>query len=132
MLDHLSIPVSDIHLSRQFYESALKPLGYCLIKDFNHAVSFGVLEGYGKSSDPGGEFWIYQGKALPCTAAHFAFSAATREIVDAFYLAAIAAGGQDNGKPGIREHYHAHYYAAFVRDPDGYNIEAVFHRSIEP
>ncbi|MCW2475670.1 MULTISPECIES: VOC family protein [unclassified Symbiopectobacterium] len=132
MLDHLSVPVTDIDRSRQFYESALAPLGYRLIKDFNHAISFGVLEGYGKSSDPGGEFWIYQGKALPCPATHFAFSAETRDVVDAFYHAAIAAGGQDNGKPGIRDLYHAHYYAAFVRDPDGYNIEAVFHRSIAP
>lgn len=130
MLDHVSIPVTDIHRSRQFYEQALTPLGYRLIHDFGHAVSFGVREGYGASSDPGGEFWIYQGEnKAPCLAVHFAFSAVSREVVDVFHQSALAAGGKDNGAPGIRAHYHAHYYAAFIHDPDGYNIEAVCHRA---
>lgn len=129
MLDHLSVPVTDIHRSRQFYEQALAPLGYRLLHDFGHAVSFGVPEGYGASSDPGGEFWIYQGEKAPCPAVHFAFSAASQEVVEAFYQAAMSAGGTDNGAPGIRTQYHSHYYAAFVRDPDGYNTEAVCHRA---
>ncbi len=122
MLDHVSIPVSDIRRSRLFYEQALAPLGYRLIHDFEHAVSFAVSDGYGISSDPGGEFWIYQGDVAPCPAVHWAFSAASRQVVALFYDAALAAGGKDNGKPGLRAHYHANYYAAFVRDPDGYNI----------
>ncbi|MBI0551592.1 VOC family protein [Pectobacterium parmentieri] len=128
MLDHLSIPVRDIARSRQFYAAALEPLGYTLIKDMSFAVSFAVTEGYGESSDPGGEFWIYQSKGEPCPAVHFAFSAASRERVEAFFAAAMAVGGIDNGPPGLRPNYHRDYYAAFVRDPDGYNIEAVYHR----
>ena len=128
VLDHLSIPVRDITRSRQFYETALKPLGYRLIKDMSFAVSFAVMEGYGQSSDPGGEVWSYQSKGEPCPAVHFAFSAASREHVEAFFAAATAAGGIDNGPPGLRPHYHQDYYAAFVHDPDGYNIEAVYHR----
>lgn len=127
MLDHLSIPVSDIDRSKSFYQKTLNPLGYKLIKDMGKVVSFGIEDGPLSSREPGGEFWIYQGKATPCLAVHFAFSAASRHLVDEFYHAAIAAGGTDNGKPGLREHYHPHYYAAFVSDPDGYNIEAVFH-----
>ncbi|ACS86490.1 VOC family protein [Musicola paradisiaca] len=129
MLDHLSIPVTDITRSRQFYEAALRPLGYRLIKDMSFAVSFAVTEGYGQASDPGGELWFYQAEAGACPAVHFAFSTASRERVDAFFAAAIAAGGRDNGAPGLRPNYHPNYYAAFVYDPDGYNIEAVYHRA---
>ncbi|MEI7063076.1 VOC family protein [Dickeya chrysanthemi] len=129
MLDHLSIPVSDLSRSRRFYEQALKPLGFEQVKDMKFAVSFGVLMGYGLSSDPGGEFWIFQGEVPSHPPTHFAFSAESRAEVDAFFAAAVAAGGVDNGQPGVRTQYHPDYYAAFVRDPDGYNIEAVFHRA---
>ncbi|WJV61503.1 VOC family protein [Pectobacteriaceae bacterium C52] len=129
MLDHLSIPVSDLGRSRQFYGQALRPLGYELVKNMKFAVSFGVLTGYGCSSDPGGEFWIFHGEVLTRPRVHFAFSVASQEHVDAFFAAAIAAGGVDNGQPGLRTQYHPNYYAAFVRDPDGYNVEAVYHRT---
>ncbi|MCX8996434.1 VOC family protein [Rhizobiaceae bacterium BDR2-2] len=122
MLDHLSVAVSDIGRSKAFYTAALATLGYRPLKDFGDAVGFSD----GKGTDPGGDFWIVEKKpSLPLP--HFAFSAATREEVDAFFAAAIAAGGGDNGPPGIRQAYHPHYYAAFVIDPDGYNIEAVCH-----
>lgn len=127
MLDHLSIPVSDIKTSSAFYEKTLAPLGYHKIKDFGDAVSFGQHHSGGGSFDPGGDFWIYQAQAASCKAVHFAFSAPSAEDVRAFYEAGLLAGGKDNGAPGLRAHYHAGYFAAFLHDPDGYNIEAVFH-----
>lgn len=128
MIDHTGINVSDIQKSRAFYASSLAPLGFAICKDFGVAVGFGVTEGYGKSTDPGGEFWI-AGGAVQTPRLHVAFSAESRAHVDAFYEAAIAAGGRDNGGPGLRPRYHDHYYAAFVLDPDGYNIEAVCHQA---
>jgi len=126
MLDHTGINVSDIARSRLFYTAALAPLGYVIRRDFGVAVGFGVASGFGRSPDPGGDFWISEG--VPYTPrSHFAFSAETPALVDAAYAAAIAAGGADNGKPGIRAQYHAGYYAAFVHDPDGYNFEFVCH-----
>lgn len=122
MLDHLSVAVSDIGRSRLFYSQALAPLGYLPLKDFGDAVGFGD----GNGADPGGDFWIVE-KQPATPLPHFAFTATSREQVDAFFAAAVAAGGTDNGPPGIRQAYHPHYYAAFVIDPDGYNIEAVFH-----
>ena len=89
-------------------------------------MRFGVAAGFGRSLDPGGDFWISAGPVLT-PRPHVAFSAASRQAVDAFYEAAIAAGGISNGGPGLRPVYHADYYAAFVLDPDGYNIEAVCH-----
>ncbi len=127
MLDHLSIPVSDIKISSAFYEKTLAPLGYHKIKDFGDAVSFGQHHHEEGSFDPGGDFWIYQAQTAPSKAVHFAFSAPSADVVQAFYEAGIFAGGKDNGAPGFREHYHAGYFAAFLHDPDGYNIEAVFH-----
>lgn len=127
MLDHTGIGVSDIDRSRTFYTAALAPLGYVVCKDFGVAVGFGVLQGFGKSTDPGGDFWITDGG--PYTPrSHFAFTAETPAIVDAAYAAAIAAGGKDNGPPGLRPRYHANYYAAFIHDPDGYNFEFVCHQ----
>ena len=90
------------------------------------AVSFGVREGHGKSTDPGGDFWLSKNTPME-PRAHFAFNSASRHDVDAFFAAGIAAGGTKNGAPGLRTDYHPHYYAAFVLDPDGYNIEAVCH-----
>lgn len=126
MLDHIGIDVSDIDRSRRFYAAALAPLGYIMTKDFGQAAGFGVPDGEKKSSDPGGEFWVAKGDPHP-PLVHVAFSAASRAAVDAFHVAALAAGGRDNGAPGLRERYHPDYYAAFILDPDGYNIEAVCH-----
>lgn len=126
MLDHISIIVSDFARSKRFYEAVLHPLGYRLMTELPEAAGFGVSDGEGKSGDPGGDFWIARGKPVP-PLVHVAFNAASSDAVDAFHAAALAAGGRDNGAPGLRPQYHARYYAAFVFDPDGYNIEAVCH-----
>ncbi|MBT4889137.1 MAG: VOC family protein, partial [Rhodospirillales bacterium] len=83
-------------------------------------------EGHGKSTDPGGDFWLSEGTPMT-PRVHIAFNAASKEIVDGFYEAGVAAGGTGNGEPGIWTQYHPNYYAAFVLDFDGYNIEAVCH-----
>jgi catechol 2,3-dioxygenase-like lactoylglutathione lyase family enzyme len=130
MLDHTGITVSDFARSKAFYAAALAPLGYRVRKEKDGvAAGFGVADGHGASLgiDPAGDFWIAQGQ--PSTPrVHIAFNAASRAIVDAFHKAALAAGGSDNGAPGLRPIYHANYYGAFILDPDGYNIEAVCHR----
>ncbi|MBR0649053.1 VOC family protein [Roseomonas terrae] len=126
MLDHIGIDVSDIDGSKRFYAAVLGPLGYVMTKDMGEAAGFGVPDGEKKSSDPAGEFWIAKGNPQP-PLVHVAFSAMTRGAVDDFHKAALAAGGRDNGGPGLREKYHPDYYAAFILDPDGYNIEAVCH-----
>ncbi len=127
MLDHIGITVSDLARSRSFYARALAPLGYAVMKDGVTSVGFGVAGGEGGSLDPAGDFWITQGTPRP-PLAHFAFSALSRKAVEAFFEAALQAGGVDNGRPGVRLRYHPHYYAAFILDPDGYNLEAVCHR----
>ena len=126
MIDHMGITVSNIEKSKDFYSKALEPLDYVLRKNRPGAASFGVREGHGKSFDPGGDFWLTEGAPMT-PRVHFAFNAASRRDVDAFFAASLAAGGADNGAPGLRPHYHPNYYAAFVLDPDGYNIEAVCH-----
>jgi catechol 2,3-dioxygenase-like lactoylglutathione lyase family enzyme len=118
MIDHTGVTVSDVGRSKAFYRAALAPLGYALLMEFEEAAGFGVA--------PKPDFWIGQGK-LDGSRGHVAFTAASRQGVDAFYRAAIAAGGKDNGPPGLRPHYHQNYYGAFVLDPDGHNIEAVCH-----
>lgn len=119
MIDHVSIGVRDIARAKRFYDAALKPLGYSCM-----AESAGSL-GYGAS---GIAFWIsaVDHPVPPDTKSglHFCFAAPTPSSVDAFYQGALAAGGRDNGKPGIRAEYSAGYYAAFAIDPDGYRIEA--------
>ena len=118
MIDHLGLAVSNLSRSRAFYEAALAPLGYAPILVFDGAVGFGV--------PPKPDFWLSEGDSgMP--ALHVAFRAETRALVDAFHRAALAAGGRDNGGPGLRAHYHPNYYGAFVLDPDGHNIEAVCH-----
>jgi len=118
MIDHMGLSVSDLSSSRAFYEAALAPLGYACILEFDEAVGFGV--------PPKPDFWLSEGDpGMP--ALHVAFRADTRAQVDEFYRAAMAAGGRDNGGPGLRTHYHPNYYGAFVFDPDGHNIEAVCH-----
>jgi len=117
--------VHDLALSLAFYKAALAPLGYGVRLSLPDAVGFGAVPA-APGDDPGGDFWLT--RAVPMAPrSHIAFRAHSRAQVDAFHRAALQAGGTDNGPPGLRPHYHAHYYAAFVHDPDGYNIEAVFH-----
>ncbi len=117
MIDHIGIQVTDLDRSVAFYTQALAPLGYTLVKRWEQFAGFGVA---GKA-----EFWIGTGK--PTNKIHVAFRARGRADVRAFHGAAIAAGGTDNGGPGLREVYHPNYYGAFVLDPDGHNVEAVCH-----
>jgi catechol 2,3-dioxygenase-like lactoylglutathione lyase family enzyme len=119
MLDHVTANVSDFDWAKDFYGKALAPLGYSLKAEFPGAAGFGDGEGIP-------DFWISSTEGRGST--HIAFSAKDRATVDAFYEAATSAGGNDNGAPGLRQHYHEHYYAAFVHDADGNNIEAVCHR----
>jgi catechol 2,3-dioxygenase-like lactoylglutathione lyase family enzyme len=125
MLDHVGIPVADFVRSKGFYMRAFAPLGYELILEVSSAETGGNSHaGFGSEGRP--KFWIGTGRPVKGQA-HFAFAAKTRAAVDAFYDAALKAGGRENGAPGLRPHYHEHYYGAFVLDPDGYNIEAVCH-----
>ena len=119
MIDHVNIRTSNHAASRRFYEQALAPLGYRLQMEF----ADGRMVGFGVGRKP--DFWLTSGEASGPV--HVAFSAHDRATVDAFYEAALAAGGQDNGAPGLRPEYHPGYYGAFVYDPDGNNVEAVFH-----
>ncbi len=125
MLDHIGFPVSDYARSKSFYLKALAPLGYALVMEVEQKVEKGFSAGgFGRDRKP--EFWI-GGEGKLNRAIHIAIVAKDRAAVDAFYRAALAAGGKDNGAPGLRPHYHPNYYAAFVFDPDGHNIEAVCH-----
>ena len=128
MIDHTGINVSDFEKSKEFYTKALAPLGYQLLKEFDASVTgFISLAGFGIDGKP--DFWIGQ-EEVNNPRIHVAFRAENREIVHSFYTAALAAGGRDNGTPGLRSHYHPDYYGAFVLDPDGHNIEAVCHVSV--
>ena len=125
MIDHTGINVSDFEKSKEFYTKALAPLGYQLLKEFDASVTgFISLAGFGIDGKP--DFWIGK-EEVNNPRIHVAFRAENRDIVQAFYTAALAAGGRDNGAPGLRPHYHPDYYGAFVLDPDGHNIEAVCH-----
>jgi catechol 2,3-dioxygenase-like lactoylglutathione lyase family enzyme len=124
MIDHMTFGVSDFDRSTAFYDAAFAPLGVRRLFDVPEASSDGVrVTGYGDSRP---WFWIAEQDAA-AGKLHVALRANSRSDVDAFYAAAIAAGGRDNGAPGLRPHYHADYYGAFVMDPDGHNIEAVCH-----
>jgi catechol 2,3-dioxygenase-like lactoylglutathione lyase family enzyme len=116
MFDHVSLPISDLAKSRAFYLSALAPLGIGAFVDGPDWIAFGQS---GRA-----RFWIGIG-AAPARGVHLAFAAANRAEVRAFHSAALAAGGTDNGAPGLRPQYHPNYYGAFVFDPDGHNVEAV-------
>ena len=118
MIDHAGVTVANVARSKMFYRTALAPLGYTLLMEWEQFSGFGV------ASKP--DFWIGQGVPNE-PRVHVAFRADTRAMVDAFHRAALAAGGRDNGAPGLRPHYHENYYGAFVLDPDGHNIEAVCH-----
>jgi len=125
MLDHLGATVSDIGRSRRFYDAALAPLGIAVIMEVTPEQTGGTTHlGYGDAGKP--YFWIGDG-GDQTGRMHVAFAVPTRAAVDAFHAAALAAGGQDNGAPGVRPHYHPNYYGAFVLDPDGLNVEAVCH-----
>jgi catechol 2,3-dioxygenase-like lactoylglutathione lyase family enzyme len=119
MIDHVTANVSDFDRAKRFYEQALAPLGYSVRMEFEGAAGFGTGEGIP-------DFWI--GSSPERGATHVAFGANDRAAVDAFFEAATAAGGKDNGAPGLRPHYHETYYAAYVHDADGNNIEAVCHQ----
>lgn len=134
MIDHLGITVTNLARSTDFYLKALAPLGYGIVMEVSAAeTGHGASVGFGA---PGGQpedlqsgkpsFWVGEGTAASGPM-HVAFLAQSRAAVDAFYRAALAAGGKDNGPPGLRPLYHANYYAAFVLDPDSNNIEAVCH-----
>ena len=125
MIDHVGFPVSDYERSKAFYLKALAPLGYGLIMEVTaEQTGRAAAAGFGADGKP--DFWFGGGGAMN-KPVHIAIAAKDRATVDAFYKAAIAAGGRDNGPPGIRPHYHPNYYGAFVLDPDGHNIEAVCH-----
>ncbi len=127
MLDHIGFSVSDFDRSVAFYTAALAPLSLRLVMSVTREqTGAGAQAGFGAEGKP--LFWIGDGKAV-VTGLHVAFAARSRAEVDAFYAAAISTGGRDNGPPGLRLHYHRNYYAAFVLDPDGNNIEAVCHRA---
>jgi catechol 2,3-dioxygenase-like lactoylglutathione lyase family enzyme len=123
MFDHVGLNVRDYGASRSFYEQALAPLGYRVVIAFDEwkACGFGTDE-----RKP--EFWVAEREPYG-TGTHVAFQCDERATVHAFHDAALAAGGTDNGEPGLREHYHSSYYGAFILDPDGNNVEAVCHRA---
>ena len=118
IIDHIGFAISDHDKSKAFYTAALAPLGIGLVMEVEGWM------GFGKKGKP--EFWFGVGDK-PHEPMHIAFLADNREQVRQFYAAALAAGGKDNGAPGVREIYHPDYYGAFVLDPDGHNIEAVCH-----
>jgi catechol 2,3-dioxygenase-like lactoylglutathione lyase family enzyme len=128
MIDHTGVAVSDFEKSRTFYAAALRPIGYELLAEFPAAVTGGAdVAGFGEPPKP--DFWINRG-APNKPPIHVAFRVNSRALVDAFYSAAVAAGGRSNGAPGLRPHYHSNYYGAFVLDFDGHNIEVVCHAPV--
>jgi catechol 2,3-dioxygenase-like lactoylglutathione lyase family enzyme len=130
MLDHVSLGVSDLVRARRFYDAALAPLGLVRTLDFQARGSdYGAAPG-----QLGVEFTITveDGVAGPYPGAHICFRAPSREAVAAFHAAALAAGGRDDGGPGLRPQYHSDYFGAFVLDPDGHRIEAVCHAPAAP
>jgi catechol 2,3-dioxygenase-like lactoylglutathione lyase family enzyme len=126
MIDHVSVTVSDYAKSRAFYLQALAETGH------SRLVELPAIDGRARSAGfchaDGSDFWINQGDAIG-PSIHIAFRVSSRAAVDDFYRAAIAAGGTDNGAPGLRPQYHQNYYGAYVLDPDGHNIEAVCHEA---
>lgn len=135
MLDHMTFRVTDIGRTKAFYSAALAPLGYSVCFEGNFGVNM-LGFAYPDASEPDGkkaDVWFIDGPSPyggppATTGCHLAWRARNRAQVDAFYQAAIAAGGKDNGTPGLRPDYHPHYYGAFIIDPEGNNIEAVCHR----
>lgn len=128
MIDHTGVVVSDFERSKVFYQTALGAIGYQILMSLS-AAQTGHTDVAGFGEPPKPDFWISSGKPNS-PAVHVAFRVPSRSLVDAFYQAAMAAGGRDNGGPGVRAHYHPNYYGAFVLDPDGHNIEAVCHEAV--
>ncbi len=126
MIDHIGFAVADLEQARQFYARALAPLGISVLMELTEEMTGGHGAHLGLGRDGNPFFWIGTGKPA-VGGCHVAFAAPDRATVDAFHAAALAAGGRDNGAPGLRPHYHAGYYGAFVLDHDGNNIEAVHH-----
>src|ERR1700688_3812262 len=128
MIDHIGFPVSDYERAKAFYARALAPLGYSLVMEVTQEqTGHDPAAGFGANGKP--DFWI-GGEGGLNKPLHVALTVKDRPTVDAFYNAALAAGGTDNGAPGLRAHYHPNYYGAFVRDADGNNIEAVCHAPV--
>ena len=125
MLDHVGFGVADFARSKAFYLAALAPLGFGLVMEVTPSENE-KHAGFGPPGRP--QFWFGTGPTLKAVL-HVAFEAKDRAAVDAFYRAALAAGGTDNGPPGLRPIYHPNYYGAFVLDPDGHNVEAVCHHA---
>jgi catechol 2,3-dioxygenase-like lactoylglutathione lyase family enzyme len=119
MFDHLGLGVSDYAASKAFFLKALQPLGVGVVMEGEHGL------GLGPKGKPA--LWLFQSTHKPAPL-HIAFTAENRQQVHDFHRAALAAGGRDNGAPGLRPHYHPSYYGAFVIGPDGHNVEAVCHR----
>jgi catechol 2,3-dioxygenase-like lactoylglutathione lyase family enzyme len=126
MIDHIGVAVANMERARAFYTGALQPIGIGLVMEVSAEETGGDAHA-GFGADGKAFFWIGTG-LKPKGGTHVAFAVGTRAEVDAFYRAAIAAGGRDNGAPGLRPEYHPNYYGAFVFDPDGNNIEAVCHK----
>lgn len=130
MIDHLTIVVSDYERSMAFYTAALQPLGYETVIELSREqipqLPVDKTIGLGVGGKP--DLWL-RPSSETITPTHIAVRAKTRDAVDAFHRAALAAGAKDNGAPGVRPHYHPSYYGAFVIDPDGYNLEAVCHEA---
>ena len=127
-LDHVSVGCTHVKKAKDFYDAVLAPLGYTPVMPVEIGGEL-LAVGYGDAGHP--SFWVQKpfNRQPPSfgNGVHVAFSAPTRAAVDEFYLAAVGAGGIDDGQPGLRTEYHPNYYAAFVRDPDGNKIEAVCH-----
>jgi catechol 2,3-dioxygenase-like lactoylglutathione lyase family enzyme len=119
VFDHVGIGATNLKASKEFFLKALSPLGVSVVMEVADAV------GLGRNHKP--SFWLGVSTVQPGPL-HLAFTAETRSLVDDFYRRALAAGGKDNGPPGLRPHYHPNYYGAFVIGPDGHNVEAVCHR----
>lgn len=126
LLDHIGIAVDDYARSKAFYKAALTPLDIDLLAEYGGWAGFGPAGTAAAELQKKPSFWIHQtaGAKAPV---HVAFAAERREAVQAFWVAALKAGGRDNGGPGIRAQYHPDYFGAFILDPDGHNIEAVCH-----
>ncbi|HEX8640323.1 MAG TPA: VOC family protein [Allosphingosinicella sp.] len=127
MLDHVGFAVADLQRSRRFYEAALRPLGIALLYEIAPELTEAGGTALGFGSEGKAFFWIGDNER-PGEGTHVAFTADSRATVRAFYAAGVGAGGRDNGAPGLRPHYHEHYYGAFLVDPDGFNVEAVCHK----
>ena len=129
MIDHVGFSVSDYERAKAFYGAALAPLGYTLLREMPAEKTEAGFAAAGFGADKKPDFWI-AGEGKLERPVHVAIIAKDRDSVDAFYRAALAAGGKDNGAPGLRPRYHPNYYAAFVLDPDGHNIEAACHTPV--